>query len=341
MTKPQYLAELDRLLIFMTGADREKALSRIGSLFDKAGPAGTDTLLVKLGSPTSEAIRLSRIYTAGGYTDPLLDSLERETGPAPEAPSAVAPESGEAAPAPGPAETPAYDVPPLIMDDLPGYEPPDIPDSFEADDPAGPKDVPAEPAAEPAPEPRPAPDTDMPDWISAPEEPSGESAPEQTSPEPPVPAAEKAPSPQAETETAPEAETAAEAETEQASPDEGPLYTVERSMPLWAGVPLFILSLVVLALPLGLVCLALIPVLVLPGVALLLGAWLAAVGGLWCISYIADAVMLFGLALVILAAALVALWLGLWLLVALWSAYCRALRGVTHLTLGKKVEVRA
>lgn len=342
MNKPQYLAELGRLLIFMTAADREETLTRIGALFDKAGPGGMDALLTKLGSPTSEAIRISRIYNAAdGYEDELLDRLEREGGAvskhAPAAPRQASDPAEGPVSEPAGEDMPSYEVPPLIIDDLPGFEPPVIPDNFKPDEPKSePEPGPEEPAASEEPEAtteappahaQPAAEDAMPDWMS------GHSAKESA--------------PEAAFEDAPELVAAEPAPESAAVPEEAvpakpaPAYTVERSMPLAAGIPLFILSLAVIAVPLGAVCLALIPILVLPGVALLIGAWLAAVGGLWCISYIADAVMLFGLALVILAAGLVVLWLGLWLVVLIVSLYFRGMRGVAHLTLGKKVSVRA
>ena len=116
-----------------------------------------------------------------------------------------------------------------------------------------------------------------------------------------------------------------------------PTVTVERAMPLWAGIPLFILAVVVIALPLAAVVIALLPVLAAPGAAVLVGAWVAFVGGLWCISYIADAVMLFGVAFIILAVGLFVLFAGLWLAVKLITLYCRALRGLKRLMLGRKV----
>ena len=344
MNKPQYLAELERLLVvFMTTADRNKTLSRIGALFDQAGPAGAGVLETKLGSPTRQAIRLSRIYDAAeGYEDEFLDRLEQEIG-ATEAPAPEPKKAPQAESAPEPEDTSV--VPPLIVDDLPGFEPPVIPDVFVADEPApGP-----EPESEAKPEPEPTLEAE-----SLPAEPAGEPVPlsEAAAETPDGPAPESAPAaeevalseqPEAE-QVQPQTEDTgpAEADLAEEEPDQpGPAYTVLRSVPLAAGVPLFILSVLVLGVPLGLLCLALVPVLALPGVALLLGAWLTAVGGLWCISYIADAVMLFGLALVVLAAGLVVLWLGLWLLVSIVSLYCRAMTGIAHLTLGKKVSVRA
>lgn len=319
MNKPQYLAELGRLLIFMTSADREETLSRYGTLFDLAGPDGADALISHIGSPTLAAIRLSRTYKPGSIADSVLDESLQSSA---KQPSATAePSSHASTPAP---ETVSAPEPPLIIDDLPGFEPPEIPDTFAADE-AAPEPGPAELSPEIADDIHtgPASSDAVLDWIAAPEEgPVPENGPVE----------------------APEAEDILPEPAEPAVPErpnQAPVYTVEHTMPLWAGIPLFILSLFVIAIPLAAVLLVLVPVLVLPGVALLIGAWLAAVGGLWCISYIADAVMLFGLALVILAAGLVVLWLGLWLLVSAVALYIRVMRGLSHLTLGKKVMAHA
>ena len=119
-------------------------------------------------------------------------------------------------------------------------------------------------------------------------------------------------------------------------PPEPPMVT-KRSMPLWVGIPLFILTLI-LVLPLAALILALLPVMVLPGLLILAAAWLMSVGGLWCISYIADAVLLFGGAFLILGVALFVLYGGLWLDVAMVKLYIRLLVGMKHLFLGKKVR---
>ena len=98
MNKPQYLAELGQLLVFMTRADREKTLARYGALFDAAGPGGQDAVLAKLGSTTRQAIRLSRIYDAEGYEDEFLDeaAAELEAEPSPEPEDASEPEAAPA-----------------------------------------------------------------------------------------------------------------------------------------------------------------------------------------------------------------------------------------------------
>lgn len=65
LNKQRYLAELRRLLVFMTEEDREEAVRRYGAMFDDAGPEGEASLVEKLGSPTKAAIGLSRGYEPG------------------------------------------------------------------------------------------------------------------------------------------------------------------------------------------------------------------------------------------------------------------------------------
>ena len=291
MNKPQYLAELRRLLVFMTSADRERTVCRCGELFDRAGPDGADDLIAAIGSPTRVSIRLSRTYEPGRLD---LSSLDfRPAPPEPEKAPEPVPEPEPDPTAPDMVEgLPDLDVPPMVLDDLSGFE------------------MPPEPPPEPSPRP---------------------------------------------TGGAPETQTAAAAaepprfiampvdggEDPDGALEEQPDVIIEHAMPLWVGVPLFILCLFALALPIGALCLLLLPVLLLPGLALLLAAWLAAVGGLWCTSYIADALMLFGVAALVLSAALVVLWCGLRLDVAIVSLFARGCRAVTHLTLGKKVTRNA
>ena len=72
MNKQRYLAELGQLLIFMTSADRALTLEKFGDLFDQAGPVGAEALAGRIGSPTKNAIRLSRSYMPGCLTDEIL-----------------------------------------------------------------------------------------------------------------------------------------------------------------------------------------------------------------------------------------------------------------------------
>ncbi len=65
MTKQKFLAELSRLLVFMTEEDRAEIIRRYGAMFDAAGPEGEAALLEQLGTPTRTAIALSRGYEPG------------------------------------------------------------------------------------------------------------------------------------------------------------------------------------------------------------------------------------------------------------------------------------
>lgn len=299
MNKPQYLAELRRLLVFMTAADRERTISRCGELFDQAGPDGADGVIAEIGSPTRVSIRLSRTYAPGRLD---LSSLNiRTVAPEPE------PEPELEPPAPEVVEgLPDLDVPDLVMDDLSGFEmiPPESKSESESE--PGPEQEPSAPE-EDAPEPGPAPPVQR----------------QATPTERPAPRFVAMPLDEGD----------AFDEPEKAGPD----VVIERVMPIWVGIPLFIICLFVLALPIGALCIILLPILLLPGLALLLGTWLTAVGGLWCTSYIADALMLFGLAALILSVALLVLWAGLRLDVGIVSLYARGCRAVSHLTLGRKV----
>ncbi len=360
MSKQRYLAELQRLLIFMTSADREETVRRYGALFDACGPEGEEELTRRVGSPTAVAIRLSHSYEPGVIRDeffpdgsPILapepEPEAEEPAPGPETPEPEAEEGP--APEPEPEEAPAsppedrlpvYDHS-LVEEELPDLELPDL----------GLPDLPIPPAPEPEP-------------VAEEPEPEGpaEEEPDGTVPEPepapgPEPAAEE-PAPEPEEAPAPAPQPARPAPVlpperpaprfisvpldhrpQERRPAPEPVVTVKRSMPLAAGVPLFILVLIAAAVPLGAVLLVLLPLLLLPGLAILAAAWLTAVGGLWCVSYIADAVMLFGAAFFILGLALMALFLGLWLDVALVRLYIRLLTGMKHLFLGRKVISRA
>ena len=306
MNKAQYLAELGQLLVFMTRADREKTLARFGALFDMAGPDREQTLLAKIGSPTRSAIRLSRVYDSSHFSDEFMDSLEAEFAPIPEEPE---PEPKKETPPDMVEGMPELDIPPLVMDDLSAFEP-----------------IPPEPEAAEAPAEGPSPSAPG-DGNQKPQ-PQPQDGGEKQPPVPATPPAQMAPLPRP---------IAIPSEPDEEDDPERGSASVERVIPLWLGIPLFVLSLVLLALPLAVILLVILPVLLMPGLVLLLCTWLAAVGGLWCISYIADALMLFGAAFLIFGLALVVLWCGLRLDVALVTVYIRACRAVTHLTLGRKV----
>ena len=263
MNRQKFLAELSRLLVYMTEEDRAEAVRRVGALFDEAGPAGETALLASLGSPTRTAIALSRGYEPGKLPDALPKVV-----PAPRTP------------APAKATEPKPDE---LWSDLPDFEPPAVEGEEET-----------APASEPAPEEEPVP-AETPDFIKE--------------------AAEE--------------------------PAEAPAPVIERTMPLGLGIPLFVLVFAALGVPLCALTLALTVVLLLPGAAALVGAYLALAGGLWCTGYMADAVLLFGLAAVILALGLLLLALGLWAAVILWRLYRQGVGWVAGELLGRKVTADA
>ena len=112
---------------------------------------------------------------------------------------------------------------------------------------------------------------------------------------------------------------------------------VERSMPLGVGIPLLVLVMLAIGVPLAALVLALCAVCLAPGAAVIFGAYMIAVGGLWSLSYIADAVLLFGAALLVLAVGLVVLWGGLWLATRLVLLYVRGVNWLCGELLGRKV----
>lgn len=276
MNKQRYLAELSRLLVFMTDEDRELTVRHYAELFDAAGEDGADRLVTELGSPTKAAIGLSRGYEPGKLTfrTPEAGKAEkRETAPAPVQAARM------------------NDEP---WDDLPSFELPTLPLDEEPEEKE-----------------------------TAPETESAEEDEPKTLPEiRPVRAPRKTPE-----------EAAAEAEPWR----DGVKTAYERSMPLGLGAPLFVLVMAALGIPVAAVFIALMAVLLAPGCACVFAAYLAAVGGLWCLAYIADAVMMFGLAFLILAVGVLVLWVGFRLDVMLAGAYVKGVRWLAGELLGRKV----
>lgn len=257
MNKQRYLAELQKLLVFMTEEDKALAIRHYGDMFDTVGEEGEEELAQQLGSPTKSAIGLSRGYEPGSIQN--LPAM------------------------PAKAQKPKASLTQTQEDpwgDLPTFEVPDL-------------DLPEDPAAaETKPEPR-----RKPDFLR--EMPEEDDPIEKTSPE----------------------------------------YYYERSMPLGAGVTLLVLVMVALGLPLAALILALMAVCLAPGAAVVLGAYLAAVGGLWCLSILADAMLLFGAAFLILAVGLIVLWGGIWLCSRLAMLYVRGVQWLCGEFLGRKVMV--
>lgn len=349
MNKQRYLAELRRLLVFMTVADQDETILRYGALFDQAGPDGAEALVRRIGSPTNTAIRLSRTYEPGNIADEFF--------PDGAAPAAAVPAQEISAPAVQEDLTPVVPQEPVpsvsvepaleaetdpVVDglDLPDYDVL-LPEGMELVVP------PPEPEPEPEPEPQPAeepePDPDpLPETESLPEaEPQSKSQSEADTPAPEAPEQPVPEAPELPLEEKPDPHFISvplDAPEEEPEAEDRPEFIIQRSVPLWVGIPLFILTVLILALPLGLLSLVLVPLLLIPGIAVLLCAWLTFIGGLWCISYIADAVMLFGVAFFILGVGLLALGAALMLDAAIVKLYIRFVVGVKELLLGKKVK---
>ena len=270
MNRQRFLAELRRLLVYMSDEDREEAVRRCAAAFEAAGPDGEAALIDALGTPTRTAIALSRGYEPGKLPDIFSAAMEAAEAAAP-----VMPE-----------EEPAHAAPDALMPELP--------------------------------------DEPEPDWITLPGEEASEEAVE--------PAGESRDEEREEALYSPPVMPLPEPEE-----DKGPEYIIERSMHPALGIPLFILVFCALGIPLAALCAALTLILLAPGCAILFGAYLTAVGGLWCLGFMADAVLLFGLSFVILAAGILVFWLGLWLAVLLFRLYFRGVRWIAGELLGRKV----
>ena len=255
MNKQRYLAELQKLLVFMTEEDKALAVRHFGDMFDAVGEEGAAALAQQLGSPTKAAIGLSRGYEPG--------SIKNLPAPPPGA--------GK----PRASLTQTQEDP---WGDLPTF---DLPDA-----------EPAAPAAEAPAEERPAPGQ-KPDFLREP------------------PAEFVAPS--------------------------RPAYHYERSLPLGAGIPLLALVMIAIGIPLLALTLVIMAVCLAPGAAGIFGASLAAIGGLWCLDILADAMLLFGATLLILAVGLLLLWGGIWLCVRLAGLYIRGVKWLCAELLGRKV----
>ena len=111
----------------------------------------------------------------------------------------------------------------------------------------------------------------------------------------------------------------------------------DRPMPLGLGVSLLTLILIAIGIPVAVLFLALMAVCVAPGAAVIFGAYLVAVGGLWCLTYMADALLMFGASLLILAIGLLVLWGGIWLCSRLVLGYAAGVRWLSGELLGRKV----
>ena len=270
MNKQRFLAELRRLLVFMTESDRSIALEKYTRMFDEAGEGGEASLLEKLGSPTKVAISLSRGYVAGQLT---AETRQREALKKAEkaARAARVPSADDYDPG-------AVDNDPIaiIMRSL--DEPVEEPDEEDGAD------------------------TEKPDRPGLfPDD--GDDEEEHERPRRPV------------------------------------YRRVNAPMPAAAGITLMTIILLVLGVPLAALTLGVALVWLIPGAAGVVAAGLAAIGALWCLGYIADALLMLGLAFALLAAALLLLYGGVWLDVRLVGLYVRGVRRLGDGLLGRKVAV--
>ena len=97
MNRQRFLAELRRLLVYMTEEDRDEAIRRCAAAFDAAGPDGEAGLIEQLGTPTRTAIALSRGYEPGTIPDVFpAPAVQPEPEPEPAAPEPA--EAGELLP---------------------------------------------------------------------------------------------------------------------------------------------------------------------------------------------------------------------------------------------------
>ncbi|MCD7770446.1 MAG: hypothetical protein LUH36_10105 [Oscillospiraceae bacterium] len=282
MNKQRYLAELQRLLVFMTEEDRELTVQRYGELFDVAGPEGETALVERIGSPTKAAISLSRGYEPGALEGVL---------PKPETPAEPEPE-----PAPEPEKEPAPQGSlEELWEELDEFQLPEL-------------------------------DIDLP----------GEEKPARTE--------ESAPEPEPEPEEEPalrELNVAPIRPPKAPEPERRTKVVYKRIMPIGLGAVLFTILMIGIGIPLAAVCVALAAACLCPGAAAAVGAWLVFVGGLWCVSYMADAILMFGLSFIVLAVAVLLLFAGIWADTQIIRLYIRGVDALGGLLLGRKVTVDA
>lgn len=267
MNKQRFLAELRRLLVFMTEADRSIVLEKYTAKFDAAGQAGEAALLEKLGTPTKVAISLSRGYVPGQIAAEAKqrDALKQAEKKLREVKSAPLPDYD-------PLGDAADDDPVAIImrsleqsADEDDDEPEDEPEAYEDDE--------------------------------------------------------------------------EDDDEEYERPRRVEYRRVGAPMSAAAGGTLLGVILLVVGLPLAAVTLGVALVWLLPGAAGVIAAGLAAIGALWCLGYIADALLLLALAFLLLALALLLVFGGVWLDVRLIGLYVRAVRALCDALLGRKVAV--
>lgn len=268
MNKQRFLAELRRLLVFMTESDRSIAIERYTAKFDAAGEAGEAALLEKLGSPTKVAISLSRGYIPGQITAEAKqrDALKK-------------------------AEKKAREVKNVP---LPDYDPLG---EAEGDDPVA---IIMRSLEESTAEP-----DDEPEEIETPDDEYDDD----------------------------------DDDDEYERPHRPEYRRVGAPLPKAVGGTLLGVILLIVGVPLAVLTLGVALVWLIPGAAGVIAAGLAAIGALWCLSYIADALLLLALGFGFMALALLLVFCGVWLDVRLIGLYVRGVQTLCDALLGRKVAV--
>ena len=348
MNKNQFLAELKRLLSYMTPEDRSAALDDYANRFDSAGEDGTSALLAEIGTPTKVAITLSRSYTPGCWANRRVDA---ETADTPEADIAES-VSSEAAAENESANTDADGAAPMSADEpaaapevsadaaLPQYDssvPAEEASVIEADETrqeAEPAEVSDSEAA--------AEDTDsssetddmISDISSAVSEAIGSEKPEESAITPENSTQENMPDVLIQSEPINIPAESSEACTAEDLPSEK---SGGQSAPGSRKALCAILS-VVPGIPLLAILAAVMIVLVLPGCACIGAAVLIGIGGLWAAPITVDALLFYGAALCVLAVGLLLLWLGLWLDIRIASWFFLNAKNIGRRLLGREIK---
>lgn len=267
MNKQRFLAELRRLLVFMTESDRNIVMEKYTAQFDAAGEDGEAALIEKLGSPTKVAISLSRGYVAGQIT---AESKQREALKKAEKTARAAKTVSADDYDPGAVDDDPIAIIMRSLDEA-AEDPDDEIEEYGADE-----------------------DDDEDDY---------------------------------------------DEDDEYERPHRPEYRRVGAPLPKAAGVTVLTLILLIVGVPLAALTLGVALVWLLPGAAGVIASGLAAIGALWCLGYMADALLLLALAFLILAVALLLVFGGVWLDVKLIGLFVRGVRALCDALLGRKVAV--
>ena len=305
MPKQSYLAELGKLLTYMTPWDRERTLEYIGKRFDEA--ENEAALLQELGTPVRLAVLYNRGYNPS--PDPALAAQEENAAPPEWEKDEAQPDAEEEAP---PAEVLTAETP--EVQETPEMQ--EVPEATEAPT----EEVRAETAEI----------DEVPEQELAAEEEEG-SAEELPAEAEEIPEEEI----RAEEEAASDEELAAEEEeiSEEDEPVQPDAQEPEECkkpgfgrvlavtiLSIFPGVPLFLLLMIIDVL------------LLVPGAAGIGAGLILVEAGTFSLTYMADALLVFGAALIVFALALLLLYGGLWCAVKLTKVYfkgiCALMRGI-------------